>query len=52
MREQNAYKRCQEYLNRTKIVARGGCWIATKTMILFYLSNGYLVFPLRQEDND
>ncbi len=49
MREQNAYKRAQAYQDKTKVVARGICWIATKTMFVIYLTDGFLIFPLRQE---
>ena len=52
MWEQNAYKRHQAYQDRVKVVASGKCWIASKTMIVFYLTNGFLVFPLRQENNN
>ena len=49
MTKQNAYDRHIAYQDKTKVVARGMCWIATKTMLVIYLTNGFLIFPLRQE---
>lgn len=49
MIKQNAYERAQAHRDKTKIVARGMCWIATKTTLIINISNGYLIYPLHQE---
>lgn len=49
MKRQNAYERHQAYQDRTRVIARGMCWVATKTTLIIYISNGYLISPLRQE---
>jgi len=47
MKEKNAYERAQLRRDKEKVIARGMCWIASKTRLVINLSNGYLMFPLR-----
>lgn len=49
MKEQNAYKRHQAYLDRVKVVASGKIWVATKTQIIIEIPHGWIIYPLRQD---
>lgn len=49
MREQNAYKRHQAYLDRITIIRRGMIWVATKTMLIIENPHGWTIFDLRKE---
>ena len=49
MRESNAYKRAQAYIARTKVIARGMIWFATKTRLIIEIPHGWVIFPLRKE---
>lgn len=49
MTERNAYKRYLAYQDQVKSIASGKGWMASKTMLIINILNGYLVFPLQEE---
>lgn len=54
-KKENAYERYQAYQDRIKVIDSGKgmrkgkswTWIASKTMLIIDIPNGYLIFPLR-----
>ncbi len=49
MKNQNAYEKYQVRQDRIKVVASGKGWVASKTLLVIHIQNGYLVYSLRQD---